>query len=114
MTEPTMPSPAKSDRNAQIVHAYHVDKKPLRTIALEHEISHERVRQIVARAGVLRHNRFLRRKDVDEKALRRLAGRGLTLGEIADELNMAETNVRVRLASAGITLNPRQRRKKAA
>lgn len=101
----------KNDRNALIVAAYRSGDN-LRKIAVAHELSHERVRQIVAREpGLLRTSRFLRRKDVDEKTLRKLAERGLTLGEIADRLGMAETNVRVRLNGAGIALTARRRAK---
>lgn len=105
----------KSDRNEAVIARYRDDKKNLRDIAVEFDISHERVRQIVSRVpGLLRTNRFLRRKDVDAKTLEKLVNRGLTLGEISDKVGMAETNVRVRLASAGLKPKGVRRKAKAA
>lgn len=92
----------KTDRNAAIIARYRDDKKNLREIGVEFELSHERVRQIVGRVpGLLRTNRFTRRKDVDQKTLERLAKR-CTLAEMVERTGMAETNLRVRLGAAGI------------
>lgn len=103
MNEKTRMPHEKIDRNAAIQQRYR-DKASLRTIGVEFDISHERARQIVARVpGLLRGGRF-KRRELDLKKVARLAAKGVTLPEIAEQVGMAETNLRVRMREAGISL----------
>lgn len=100
-----------TERNDRIVQHYRRTGSLRVTAELVGGISHERVRQIVARAGALKLSRVQAKR---VEAVTRLHAQGKSLAEMAKALKCSEGTARLAVRCAGLEMGPHGNRARLA